>query len=319
MTCEKPSAARRSNAARRSDRQANGSVSGAADAFALAAFAPRSRSAPRASSAAACRSRSPSRSRPAPRGEHEHEHAGAGAPDDPRPLRVSCTPSELSRALSAPKRRRRSRVRACEPRRASPPRRRARHTTRASTSRRRRPSGGQGVWIRHTVHKRPGEEPPPRSWFTLFDADAPGPRATKATFAAAELSAPDGAYIRGRRRGARARPRHRRAQTTRARGELGPRPSTIPAPAFHHLPYEWLYEAPLPRTKLPQPLPERALQGTVTDRRRADRARRLAGDDRSQLGRRARRALGLDPGRRPGRESGEATSTSPRAGSRSGR
>ena len=31
--------------------------------------------------------------------------------------------------------------------------------TRASTSRPRDPSGGRGVWIRHTVHKRPGEEP----------------------------------------------------------------------------------------------------------------------------------------------------------------
>ena len=31
-------------------------------------------------------------------------------------------------------------------------------TTRASTSRRRAPAAGQGLWLRHTVHKRPGEE-----------------------------------------------------------------------------------------------------------------------------------------------------------------
>ena len=59
-----------------------------------------------------------------------------------------------------------------------------------------RPAGGQGVWIRHTVHKRPGEEPTAALWLTVFDADAPGPRATKASFAATELSAPEGAYIR---------------------------------------------------------------------------------------------------------------------------
>ena len=35
----------------------------------------------------------------------------------------------------------------------------------------------------------------------------------------------------------------------------------------------------------------------------------VAGDDRPQLGRRARRALGVDPGREPGRRGGRATST----------
>ena len=69
-----------------------------------------------------------------------------------------------------------------------------------------RPGGGQGVWIRHTVHKRPVRSDRERLvWLTLFDADAPGPRATKATFGADELSAPDGAYIRID--GARARAR----------------------------------------------------------------------------------------------------------------
>ena len=44
-----------------------------------------------------------------------------------------------------------------------------------------RPGGGQGVWLRHTVHKRPGREPTGSVWFTLFDASADGPRATKVT------------------------------------------------------------------------------------------------------------------------------------------
>ena len=47
-----------------------------------------------------------------------------------------------------------------------------------------------------------------------------------------------------------------------------------------------------------RPLPERALRRPARDRRRDDRARRLAGDDRPQLGQRARRALGLARGHR---------------------
>src|SRR5438105_14025899 len=58
------------------------------------------------------------------------------------------------------------------------------------------PSEPLGIWIRHTVHKRPGEEPKGSIWFTLFDAEAAGPRATKITVPAAELSAPAGSWIR---------------------------------------------------------------------------------------------------------------------------
>ena len=59
-----------------------------------------------------------------------------------------------------------------------------------------RPGGGQGIWIRHTVHKRPDADPTAALWLTVFDAEAPGPRAAKASFEAAELSAPEGSYIR---------------------------------------------------------------------------------------------------------------------------
>ena len=58
------------------------------------------------------------------------------------------------------------------------------------------PDGGRGVWIRHTVHKRPGAEPNASIWFCLFDREAEGPRATKVTVPAAQLSAPAGAWIR---------------------------------------------------------------------------------------------------------------------------
>ena len=63
-----------------------------------------------------------------------------------------------------------------------------------------RPGGGQALWIRHTVHKRPGAEPNASIWFVLFDREAEGPRATKVTVPAAELAVPDGGWIRGRRR-----------------------------------------------------------------------------------------------------------------------
>jgi hypothetical protein len=126
-----------------------------------------------------------------------------------------------------------------------------------------RPTGGQGVWIRHTVHKRPAEEPTAAVWLTVFDADAPGPRATKATFPAGELAAPEGAYIRVD--GAVLEP-------GRATGELMSSELQAswdlrfddPGEAFHHLPYERLYETPLPRTKFLSPYPSARFTGTVT-------------------------------------------------------
>ena len=59
-----------------------------------------------------------------------------------------------------------------------------------------RPGGGRGIWIRHTVHMRPGAEPTGSIWFTLFDRDAVRPRATKVTVPAERLSAPAGAWLR---------------------------------------------------------------------------------------------------------------------------
>ena len=52
------------------------------------------------------------------------------------------------------------------------------------------PDGGRGAWIRHTVHKRPGEEITCALWFVLFDASAAAPRATKRQFGADQLDAP---------------------------------------------------------------------------------------------------------------------------------
>jgi hypothetical protein len=125
------------------------------------------------------------------------------------------------------------------------------------------PSGGRGIWIRHTVHKRPGDDPTAAVWFVLFDAEASGPRATKASFCADQLSAPQGAYIQVD--GATLEP-------NRATGRIDTDELTAswelefedPGEPFHHLPYERLYDASLPRTKFLTPYPTARFNGTVT-------------------------------------------------------
>jgi hypothetical protein len=126
-----------------------------------------------------------------------------------------------------------------------------------------RPGGGQGIWIRHTVHKRPGLGPNASVWLTLFDADAPGPRATKVTVPTPELSVPTGAYIKvgesllepGVARGSAATESLEASWDLRYGSEAG---------AFHHLPYAWLYRAPLPKTKFLSPYPDARFDGSVT-------------------------------------------------------
>ncbi len=136
-----------------------------------------------------------------------------------------------------------------------------------------RPDGGLGIWIRHTVHKRPGQEPTGSIWFTLFDRDAPGPQATKVTVPASELSTPPGSWIRVA--GAEIGP-------GRAVGSVGAgaweAPGSVDATGLtaawslrftgdtdpcRYLPADWLYEAPLPRTKFVAPVPDAVFDGTL--------------------------------------------------------
>src|SRR5438270_325260 len=58
------------------------------------------------------------------------------------------------------------------------------------------PGQPRGAWIRYTVHKRPGQPPRGSLWFTLFDANADGPVASKVTLGPHELSAGDGSLVR---------------------------------------------------------------------------------------------------------------------------
>ena len=180
-----------------------------------------------------------------------------------------------------------------------------------------RPGGGKGAWIRHTVHKRPGEEITAALWFVLFDADAAGPRATKRQFGPSALDAPEHSYIQGRRRDPRRGPRDGQRRDRRDGREVGPDlrrlARALPPPAAR-LPLQ----RAAPEDQVPEPVPERRLRREARGRRRDGRRRRLARDDRPQLGRRARRALGLGPGRRASRAATpRTTSTWRSAGSRS--
>src|SRR3954462_408393 len=110
------------------------------------------------------------------------------------------------------------------------------------------PGGGRGAWIRHTVHKRPGQEATCALWFVLFNSSAAGPRAAKRQFGAHQLSADAETYIRvadaplteGRATGQIA------IDALEAKWDLSFADSHEP---FHHLPRDFLYRAPLPKTK----------------------------------------------------------------------
>jgi hypothetical protein len=126
-----------------------------------------------------------------------------------------------------------------------------------------RPGGGQGVWIRHTVHKRPGAEPNASIWFVLFDREAAeGPRATKVTVPAAELSTPAGAWIRvdgaeigpGRASGAVETDAVKASWDFTFSGDAEP---------CKYLPSDRLYETRLPKTKFVAPFPDARFDGRL--------------------------------------------------------
>jgi hypothetical protein len=127
-----------------------------------------------------------------------------------------------------------------------------------------------GVWIRHTVHKRPGHAPKGSIWFVLFDAAADGPVASKTTLEPDELGGGDAAYIRvgesffepGRAIGSA------RTDQADASWELAVKTDEEP---FPYLPAGWMYRAPVPRTKAESPYPAARFDGHVeVDDRRID-------------------------------------------------
>jgi hypothetical protein len=120
------------------------------------------------------------------------------------------------------------------------------------------PAEPLGVWIRHTVHKRPGAQPNASVWFTLWD---PQPHASKVTVD--DLGVPAGGWIRiadsvfqpGRAVGSA------RSDRCDASWDLTFEPRAEP---FRHLPLELMYRAPVPRTKTESPAPAALFSGTLT-------------------------------------------------------
>ncbi|HXR31422.1 MAG TPA: hypothetical protein VN752_09825 [Solirubrobacterales bacterium] len=125
-----------------------------------------------------------------------------------------------------------------------------------------RPGGGRGIWIRHTVHKRPGAECTASVWFALFDRDADGPRATKVTVPASQLSAPVGSWIRvdraeigpGKASGSVATEALSASWDLTFSGDAEP---------CKYLPSERLYETRWPKTKFVAPFPDARFDGRL--------------------------------------------------------
>lgn len=129
-----------------------------------------------------------------------------------------------------------------------------------------KPGEPLGVWIRYTIHKRPGAEPRGSLWCTLFEAA--GPRAAKVT--TGDLGSGNGDFVRIAE--SRFGPGEVEGEALEASWEL--RFDDGPEPPFHHLPRDWMYTARLPRTKTLSPYPAASFSGRV---RHGDREVELDG------------------------------------------
>lgn len=137
-------------------------------------------------------------------------------------------------------------------------------------------AGREALWLRYTVHKRPGAPPVGSLWATLFDGE--GPHAAKAT-------PPPDALVAGSGAGADATWLRIGEAAIGARGACGEIPGLASwelafeggeAP-FPYLPAGWMYRAPLPRTKALSLMPGLRVSGTVTVRGRTLRLDRWPG------------------------------------------
>ena len=113
-----------------------------------------------------------------------------------------------------------------------------------------------GVWLRYTVHKRPGMDPRGSLWCTVFDARKGRPFMHKLT--SPELSTPAGAWIAIGE--SKIGPGHAQGSCGEAKWSLRFQSTE---PELRHLPAEWLYKAKLPRTKLTSPAPSAVFAGTL--------------------------------------------------------
>jgi hypothetical protein len=114
-----------------------------------------------------------------------------------------------------------------------------------------------GVWIRNTVHKRPGQTPRGSVWCTVFDARRGAPFMHKLT--TDQLTAPPDGWI--------ALGEYGEMGPGRAHGSCGEASWSLRfasrEPELRHLSPELLYRLPLPRTKLTSPAPAASVDGVV--------------------------------------------------------
>jgi hypothetical protein len=105
----------------------------------------------------------------------------------------------------------------------------------------------RSVWLRHTTLGDVGS-----TWLTLFDADAPEPVTAKVSVPGPVR--PPGSWLRVG------------DSEIRPDGVSGPDWDLTwsgDEPALRHLPKQWMYGAPVPRTKLESPRPAITVNGTV--------------------------------------------------------
>jgi hypothetical protein len=114
-----------------------------------------------------------------------------------------------------------------------------------------------GVWIRNTVHKRPGQEPRGAVWCTVFDARLGGPFMCKLT--TERPTSPPGSWIA---LGGQCEmgPGRARGSCSDARWSLR---FASQEPELRHLAPGLLYRLPVPRTKLTSPAPDTSFDGVV--------------------------------------------------------
>jgi hypothetical protein len=107
------------------------------------------------------------------------------------------------------------------------------------------PARPRAAWIRHTTHQAPGGSPAGALWCTVWDAEAGPPYAVKQPV---PFAGPPPAPLRGR------------AEALDRVAAWDLEVAGDPA-ALRHLPREWMYRAPLPRTKLESPRPDAVFTG----------------------------------------------------------
>ncbi len=124
-----------------------------------------------------------------------------------------------------------------------------------------------GVWLRYTVHKRPGRKPTGSLWCTVFDARTGPPFMHKLTSDALGAPAEEEKKKEAAAAAAWIAIGEAKLGPDRAEGECGGVIWSLrwrsSEPELRHLPAAWMYRTKLPRTKLTSPAPDARFQGTV--------------------------------------------------------